>query len=1094
MEYMMGNKRENRNRREEVGVHVEDGGRVGREIWVEPRMEEQEELNWYDDEFEEVFEYGNHHFNGRRFQPPRGRGVKCRRGGRQLRFDDYGEREMHHERVDANVGSIKLKIPPFHGKEDVEAYIEWERQIDMIFECHNYSEEKKVKLAAVEFKDYALVWWDQLLVRRRRYGLRGVTTWVEMKEILRERYVPPHYGREEEYYKAMQIAMIRAEVEEDEEATMVQFLNGLNPDIAYMVDLQNYRTIEQMMQVAIKTEKEMKRKRAAKSKWNTQSSYNSASNAPWKPNWSGTPKVEKDVPKVKNEEWKGKRKMEGKVEEKNKKVENRARDVKCFKCLGRGHYSNECPNRRVMFIREDGEWESSEEKAEESASNHSDDKHLDDGEQAPMDGNVLITMRTLSAQVSLGDGDEVQRDNIFHTRYLVNEKLCSVIVDSGSCCNVAISLLVIVPFSIEKYHDEVVYDVVPMVATHLLLGRPWEFDRSVVHNGKKNKFATNSGIEHQIDLILGAPIPNRPAYRSNPEETKELQRQVEELLAKGYVRESISPCAVPVLLVPKKDWTFRICVDCRAINKIKVKYRHPIPRLDHMLDELFGAWLFIKIDLKSGYHHIRMKEGDEWKTTFKIKYGLYEWMVMPFGLTNAPSTFMRLMNHVLRQFIGRFEVVYFDDILIYSKNIDEHLHYLRYVFDVLRSEKLYANMKKCSICLDRVVFLSYVVSSKGVEVDEQKVIAFRDWPTPKNAYEVRSFHGLASFYKRFVPNFSTITAPLIELVKKDVVFEWKKKHENAFAELKEKLCTAPLLSLPDFDKMFEIECDASGVGIGAILMQEKCPIAYFSEKLNGAALNYSTYDKELYALVRALETWQHYLRPKEFVIHSDHESLKHLKNQNKLSKRRYSLLSTLNVKLLGFEFMKDLYANDDNFAGLYDLVYGYNPLTPLDLLPLPIDHIDSLDGKKKAELVKKLHEQARVHIEKKNAQYVSHANKGHKILVFEPGDLVWVYFRKERFPNQRKSKLHPSCDGPFKVLERINNNAYKIELPGGKDEESLPPEPLPLFKGPITRARARELQSLEENQEADDFAKAVAVGEQHLTTDPLKHNNNANSE
>lgn len=222
---------------------------------------------------------------------------------------------------------------------------------------------------------------------------------------------------------------------------------------------------------------------------------------------------------------------------------------------------------------------------------------------------------------------------------------------------------------------------------------------------------------------------------------------------------------------------------------------------------------------------MRIKEWDEWKTAYKTKFGLYEWLVMPFGQTNTPSTFMRFMNEILRDFLGKFSVVYFNDILIYSKAFKDHLEHIRAVFEKLKKEQLYANLKKCSFCLERVVFLGFVITSGGIEMDEEKVRSITEWPTPKNVGEVRSFHGLASFYRRFVKDLLSRAAPLNEIVKKDVHFQWGEPQQKAFEELKRRLTTSPTLRLPNFDRTFEIECDASGVGIGAVLTQPKKPVA-----------------------------------------------------------------------------------------------------------------------------------------------------------------------------------------------------------------------------------------------------------------------------
>ncbi|XP_057469634.1 uncharacterized protein LOC130758701 [Actinidia eriantha] len=1148
--------------------------------------------------------------------------------------DEYGEEEDSvgsrrrngRDRRDSNQGDdsfsgIKMKVPSFQGKSDPEAFLEWEKKMELVFDCHHYSEAQKVKLAAIEFTDYAVIWWDQLVIGRKRNGERPIATWEDMKSVMRKRFVPSHFYRGlyqklqgltqgnrsvEDYYKDMEIVMIRANVEEDREATMARFLNGLNQEIANVVELQHYVEIEEMVQKAVKIEQQLKRRGNTRPSSSLQSN-SWRSNYPKKEEKAQTSSISKPKPEPSKQE------NHGKTETPNP----HNRDIKCFKCQGRGHIASQCPNRRVMVMRDNGEIETDDEDDLKSMSPLED---ASEEEYLAPDALTLVARRSLSLQMK--NEDEVQRENIFYTRCYVKDKVCSVIIDGGSCTNVASTTMVdklglptilhpkpyklqwlnnsgelrvtkqvLVAFRIGKYEDEVLCDVVPMQAGHLLLGRPWQFDRrefeDVFPDEMPHGLPPIRGIEHQIDFVPGASIPNKPAYRSNPDETKELQRQVSELLEKGYVRESMSPCAVLVLLVPKKDGTWRMC---------------------------------------------------------------------------------------------------------------------------------------------------FVVSAQGLHVDAEKIRAIQEWPSPTTVGNVRSFHRLASFYRRFVKDFSTLVALLTEVIKKNVGFKWGDEQERAFQLIKQRLTNAPLLSLPNFAKMFEIECDASGMGIGAVLMQEGRPIAYFSEKLSGAALNYPTYDKELYALVRALETWRHYLWHREFVIHTDHESLKHLKGQHKLNKRharwmefietfpyviRYKqgkenvVADALFRRHDGFLFrenklcvpncsVRELLVRESHGGGLmghfgiaktlailqehfywphmkrdiericgrcitckqaksqvqhhglytplplpsepwidismdfvlglprskrgkdsvfvvvdrfskmahfipchktddashvaelffkeivrlhglprtivsdrdakflsyfwktlwgklgtkllfsttchpqtdgqtevvnrtlstllraiikkntktwedclphvefaynrsvhsatkfspFEIVYGFNPLTPLDLSPLPLTEHVNLDGKRKAELVKQIHEKAKLNIERRTEQYAKRANKGRQQVVFEPGDWIWLHMRKERFPTQRKSKLLPRGDGPFQVLERINDNAYKLDLPGEynvsatfnvsdlspfavgdeldlrtnpfqeeeNDEDmtntrSRNADPIQVPIGPITRARAKKFQN-----------------------------------
>ncbi|XP_022641613.1 uncharacterized protein LOC106773250 [Vigna radiata var. radiata] len=393
-------------------------------------------------------------------------------------------------------------------------------------------------------------------------------------------------------------------------------------------------------------------------------------------------------------------------------------------------------------------------------------------------------------------------------------------------------------------------------------------------------------VEFSIDLVPQAgPISIAP-YRMAPAELAELKKQIEELLEKQFIRPSVSPWGAPVLLVKKKDGSSRLCVDYRQLNKLTIKNKYPLPRIDDLMDQLHGAAIFSKIDLRSGYHQILVKADDVQKTAFRSRYGHYEYVVMPFGVTNAPAIFMDYMNRIFRPFLDKFVVVFIDDILIYSKTREEHADHLRTVLGVLRERKLYAKLSKCEFWMEEVQFLGHVISAGGISVDPAKVQAVLQWERPKTVTEVRSFVGLAGYYRRFIENFSRIVAPLTQLTRKDHPFAWTDKCESCFQELKQKLTSAPVLTIPDTGKPFEVFCDASHQGLGCVLMQEKRVVAYASRQLKVHEKNYPTHDLELAAVVFALKIWRHYLYGSQFQVFSDHKSLKYLFDQKELNMRQ----------------------------------------------------------------------------------------------------------------------------------------------------------------------------------------------------------------
>ncbi|XP_071917089.1 uncharacterized protein [Coffea arabica] len=1004
--------------------------------------------------------------------------------------EEYGSRTWRNKHRKAGVDPIKgvkMQLPTFQGKSDPDVYLEWEKRVELIFDCNDYTEEQQMRLAVMQFTNYAIVWWDQITTSRRRSGEYPITTWTELKGVMKKRFVPSHYHRDlylklqnltqgtnsvEDYHKEMEIAMLRADIVEDREATMARFLSGLRPEIADQVEMHHYVDLHDMLDKAIKIERRLKRR-------------------------------------------------------------------------GFGHIASQCPNQRVMLMLPNGEVQTDEEDACEDMPPLV--KEDEEFEEIPAHGKVgMVARRALTTQVGR---DDLQRENIFYSRCHVMDKLCSLVIDPGSCTNVASAFMLerlnlptsdhprpyklqwlnnsgeitLAPLTPQQVHEDQIglqkeYDMhcdnkkknlhdtkskMAEPSSHkidtshsaiegkkerksIMLARTRDV-RKALHSNQillilffKESLLTNElgaslpsaianllqeyqdvfpedipnglpplrGIEHQIDFIPGSSLPTKAPYRTNPEETKEQQRQVEDLLSKGWIQESLSPCAVPVLLVPKKDGGWRMCTDCRAINAITVKYRHPIPRLDDMLDELHGAIIFTKIDLKS-IGAVLIQEGkpvayfSEKLNGASLNYSTYDKELM--ALVRALQTWQHYLRP--REFILHTDHESLKHIKSQTKLSKRHARWVAFIdsFAFVIKYKV-GKTNVVADALSRRYTLITTLDTKllGFEFIKDLYAADLDFgeiftTLPRVTCEHYSMSQGFLYYK------GKLCIPMCSMR----LLLVREAHGGG---LMGHFGVAKTLSIlqehfywPRMKRDVErhtqrcVTCHQAKSKVHPYGLYTPLPIPHepyvdlSMDFVLGLPRTRQGHDS-IYEVVDRFSKMAHFI-PCHKTDDAKHVADLFFRDIVRLHGVPRTIVSDRdNITswedcLPHVEFAYNRTVHTSTQFSPFEIVYGFNPLTPLDLSPLPISERVNLDGKKKAEFVRDLHTKARANIEKRTLQYIQSANKGRHKMVFEPGDWVWIYMRKKCFPNQRRNKLLPRGDGPFQVVERINDNAYKLDFP-----------------------------------------------------------------
>ncbi|KAH9270988.1 hypothetical protein BASA83_006738 [Batrachochytrium salamandrivorans] len=420
---------------------------------------------------------------------------------------------------------------------------------------------------------------------------------------------------------------------------------------------------------------------------------------------------------------------------------------------------------------------------------------------------------------------------------------------------------------------------------------------SVFSESQADILPLHRSFDCTINLSSSAEPSYGRIYQLTREEDKVMQEWISENLAKGFIRNSSSPYGAPCFFVKQKD-KLRLCMDYRGLNKQTVKDRNPISLISEMLRTLSSGNIFTTLDIRGAYNLLRIKEGDELKTAFITKYGQFEFLVMPFGLANAPAQFQRMMNSLFRHMISKSVLVYLDDIVVYSDNLEDHKEHVRQVLQILKDNNLFCKAEKCHFYQTEIKYLGYIISPNGVSMDPSKISAVQDWPAPKKVRELQVFLGFTNFYRALVSGYSDITCHLTKLLKKDVPFSWGPEQETSFKRLKDAFARPGFLAHPNDEQPFILETDASDFAISGVLHQHDQtntlrPVAFYSRQMNDAERNYDIYDKELLAVVESFKHWRHLLQGglHPVTVLCDHKNLEYFMSTKKLTRRqaRWSL-------------------------------------------------------------------------------------------------------------------------------------------------------------------------------------------------------------